>query len=374
MLRYLSILLLLSLWACSDPTPQAPLYGTFWGGEGSRLVLRSVHGAKAVSDTLLIDHQGNFLWQPDTLLPGFYQLEKQSGKQLSFLLTGTAPIQIDAQYLTFPEQCQTSGPSYCRELKIIDDLSTNWQQALLSTSRSLRDSAWQPTPANTHALQLQLDSVTTHFQQQVLEAADHPLVRLYALLQKSGQRPLFHPWEQRQHYFAVDSQLRDYLYIEEVALFHQNTRELLQREQKAQTLEAGQTLPELLLTIDQGDSLLTSHLRGQTALLLFFNRQDARSRAHYKESHEMLQDFRRSPLHIHLFHTDSLPPNQLYDLRPLPQVHYHQLSPERSTQLLQEGLLVQQPASLLLTAEGRIAARNLWGADLRLGLEQLLQK
>lgn len=91
MLRYLSILLLLSLWACSDPTPQAPLYGTFWGGEGSRLILRSVHGDKAVSDTLLIDHQGNFLWQPDTLLPGFYQLEKQSGKQLSSFLPEQRP-------------------------------------------------------------------------------------------------------------------------------------------------------------------------------------------------------------------------------------------------------------------------------------------
>ncbi|WP_088655593.1 hypothetical protein [Geofilum rhodophaeum] len=374
MLRNLSILLLLSLWACGDPAPQAPLYGTIWGGEGSRLVLRSVPGDKEIHDTLLIDHQGNFLWQPDTLVPGFYTLEKQSGKQLTLLFIDEQPIRLDAQYPTFPENCQTTGSPFCRELKIIDDLSTNWQQALLTTSRTLRDSAWEATTSNIYSLQLQLDSVTAHFRQQALEAADHPLVRLYALLQQSGQRPLFHPWEQRQHYFAVDSQLSHYRYINEVALFHQNTRELLQREQKAQRLEAGQNLPEFLLDIDQGDSLLTSSLQGQATLLLFFDRQDPRSVPPYKESHEMLQAFRWSPLQIHLFHTDSLPYNGLSDLRPLAHIHYHQLQTQRRRQLLQEGLLLQQPANLLLTEDGRIAARNLWGTELQQGLEQLLQK
>jgi hypothetical protein len=147
MSRLFVILIVMTLLSACQPSEEQPaLSGVLWGGEGSRMVIRSAYEPKRLNDTLLIDHQGEFVWNPDTILPGFYFLEKDPDNHLVLIFTGDNTVHVDAQYINFPNKAKVNGSNHAEDFSKVETISKTWQKALQKTTAVTSDSGWIPTP------------------------------------------------------------------------------------------------------------------------------------------------------------------------------------------------------------------------------------
>ncbi|GAO28388.1 hypothetical protein JCM15548_1474 [Geofilum rubicundum JCM 15548] len=333
------------------------------------MVIRSAYDTERVNDTLLIDHQGEFVWNPDTVIPGFYFLEKGPHNHLVLIFTGQNTVQIDAQYINFPNNAKVSGSNHAEDFSKVEAIRNNWHQALQKATTATSDSGWIPTPGAVHQLKEQLDSVTNFYRQVILDAAKPPLVRMYALLQTAGRHTLFDPWENRQLFYTTDSLLASYQFMEEVGRFSEKVSQLKATEQLSNKLRPGDAFPEMILSIDQADTITVSQLSASPVYIGIYNPSDPGENALHEESLTQLVRLQSRGFQVAFLLTDSATIAQKH-----PRFHYHNYRTGLPGNIQEELGIVRQPANFILNESGIIVAKNVWGNKLQQIAEQLLQK
>lgn len=362
-------LLITLLSACQPKQEQAVLSGVLWGGEGNRMLIRSASETMRVSDTLLIDNHGEFVWNPDTLIPGFYFLEKNAENHLVLILTPNKPVKVDAQYINFPYNAEVNGSDYAQDFFKVETISKNWHQSLQKASALAADSGWIPSPLAIASIKRQLDSITNIYQQEMLEVTAPPLVRMYALLQTAGHRQLFDPWQHRLLFYATDSLLSPWQFINEVRQFSNKVAQLKATEQLTLKYQPGDAFPEMVLACDQNDTISTEDLKQSTVYIGIYSPAQQNKKDLHLENLKLLNSYEWKGLKAAFLMTDS---GNI--ARKNPRFYYHNYASGLSLNLKEDLGIVALPANFLLNEEGIIVAKNVWGDKLQKVLEQLHQK
>ena len=366
--RLFVILAMMLLAACQPPKEQPALSGVLWGGEGNRMLIRSATAYGEVADTLLVDHQGKFVWNPDTVVPGFYLLEKNADNRL-VLVFNNKPVHVDAQYINFPSNAKVTGSEHSQEFFKVENISKNWQQALQKASAATSDSGWIPSRAAVATIKMKLDSITSLYRTDLLNVAEAPLVRMYALLQTAGHRQMFDPWQHRQLFYTTDSLVAPYHSMNEVQQFSMVVSRLKATEQLALKFQPGDPFPEMVLAYEQGDTITTENLRQSMVFIGIYNPMQPNGQDLYQESLSQLGRYQWRDLKAAILITDSATVAKVN-----PRFYYHNYASGLSLNLKEELGIVNLPANFLLNEEGIIVAKNVWGDKLQHVLEQLHQK
>lgn len=368
MSRLSVLLMMMLLMACQPPKEQPALSGVLWGGEGNRMLIRSATEYGQVADTLLVDHQGVFVWNPDTVVPGFYLLEKNPDNRL-VLVFNNKPVQVDAQYINFPANAKVTGSNHSQDFFKVENIIKNWQQALKKASAATSDSGWIPSPGAVANIKAKLDSLTHIYREDLLNVAEAPLVRMYALLQTAGHRQMFDPWKHRQLFYDTDSLLTSYHFLQEVRQFSSKVAKLRETERVGQKFIPGDAFPEMVLAYEQSDTISTENLRQSAVYIGIYDPTQQNGQELYQESLLQLGRYQWRGLKAAILTTDSANINKVN-----PRFYYHNYASGLSLNLKEELGIVLLPANFLLNEEGVIVAKNVWGDKLQEVLEQLHQK
>lgn len=356
------------LLACSDRSNAPALSGIIWGGEGNRLTITPATGNLFI-DTLLIDNHGRFVWTPDTVESGFFILQKNPENQILLVLQHGKPIVIDAQYFSFPKGSRAEGFVLHENFLALKEVSKQWHNDLDNASALTTDSMWKPGVEEIKALRHELDSITESYRQKVLSLSQHPLVRMVGLMQTSGNRPLFDMWTYRDLYFEVDSTLGIYSDLREVRTFRKEVAKLYEMQMKHGLLKAGDSFPDLILSINKNDTVRTADLKESPVFIGLFDASDSEQAALQTRCAELLRQYRWRGMKAVYLNFDS---TEVF--RDVPQYYYMNLEGGLAPDLKEELGIVNMPACFVLTQSGIIAARNVWDDRLQQVIGQLVEK
>lgn len=376
MVRSSLVLIMLSLMmGCSTPTEQPLLSGLMWGGEGSRLVIKPAVANPAWTDTVLINHLGEFEWKRDSLMPGFYRLENSAGDGLMFFLERHSSVFVDAQYVTYPEGTKIVGSDIALDLLALEKNSERWLTELDTLTKRVHNPDWMATDANRKQLKADLDSVRLEYRNRALAISAKPLVRSVALMQYAGNNPLFNPWSDRRFFLEADSLLQKYRNYESLAGFFNMVDQIKHRQLIDRKIKPGDLFPEVKLPNQWGDSVALSRFRGTPVYVEVWNPSMDHNKSLHTSLVTLANKYRRQELEIYLVALDTVPATWKERIRQQNLYFYNVIDTSgQASSLINELGILQLPANFILDGNGRVVAKNVWDQQLEKSLGLLLKK
>ncbi|HKL72279.1 MAG TPA: hypothetical protein VJ855_06440 [Marinilabiliaceae bacterium] len=361
--KILSFLFLIS--SCANHQPQPPLSGLLWGGEGNRLIIQSISDPTETLDTLLINHLGEFIWQPDTFISGLYKLSKTDGDGTILVLEHEHPLYIDGQYFTFPNQTKITGGISSDGFIRVDKFSEQWRNQLNETTSSIIKPNWEPKKEEIEKLHTYLDSVDAVYKTLVFQKEDHPLERMYALIQSTGKRHLFNIIKDSTLFLSTAKSLIPYHSFPSVKTFLSKTDKLhkfvLQKEQ----LRPGKKFPFYLIP----DTVILAQLKGFPVYLELYNSSDPIFKSQWNLNENEISHYSNSKIKICKIALDSIP-----DSKKLKTIIYYNPSKEEKTKLIENIPIHQLPTNFIIDEDGVIVASDIWTQQRKEVLDGLLKK
>ncbi|MCL2074750.1 MAG: hypothetical protein FWH18_12580 [Marinilabiliaceae bacterium] len=323
--RIIYVCALLLLISCNHQIETYILSGILWGGEGNRLIIKSVSNDN-YCDTILIDNMGEFVWNPDTLTSGFYYLEKIDGSKLIlYLEVGKSQI-IDGLYTTFPENIKTPNTDLPLQFLEIENINKKWFDEINDLYNDYQKDDLISD------LNQKFDSIKTIYRKQIMEFSEVPLVRMFALMQSAGNNSMFDSWSDRELFFELQPKLKNYFHIKEVRIFLEKTEELHQLEQYYNRTSIGKTIPTLFF---EDDTIFATKHLGKPVYLELRNADSEKPQTDFSI-------FQKMGLEIYVIYIDKTEEKSLSDRLGI----------------------IQFPTNFLLNKEGIISAKNIWGEKL----------
>jgi hypothetical protein len=375
MLRFLlSVALVLSVMACGTKSEQPLLSGVLWGGEGNRMVIKSALDPGALTDTIIVNHQGEFYWNPDTIVPGFYRFEKTNGDGLMLILFSNKPVFIDAQHIIFPRNAKVEGSEFTKGFIDIDINTRAWNDDVDKLIQSTQVPDWIPTPKALKLITEQMDSIRNWYKLQAIQIAVDPMVSMYALIQEAGNHQLFHQWNDLDIFFKTDSMLRNQE-IKEVSIFKNQVSRLRRIHNSYLNLLPGTQMPEIPIQNSSGKPG-TVHLPEDKIVYLEIRCAKGDSdKALIEADSKKVSQLKHDNLEYHRIWINCA------------GVSFNGFSQESQSDFidhfdfsdsfpdLNEVLgLKQLPANFVLVRDGSIVAKNIWDSELDKVLKTLIIK
>jgi len=357
MIRIFPFLLILIFCISCNPKGQEPvLSGILWGGEGNRLLIKSVLDESDSYDTLFIDNMGKFVWTPDTVQPGLYRLENIYHEGIIFFINPENPQFIDGQYFEFPENLKLPNSNLPKLLYDIESNTKSWNyeiDLIVANIDSLKDKI---TSAQMELLESEYDSIQTVYRERALAISSDPLARMMSLLQTAGNNLLFDMWEFRNLFFETDSMLKTLSHLEEVKIFSKNVARLRQMQQKYNNIEIGEYFPQLIFSTD---TLNITKYKGNPVYI-----EIRLPETSYKNPD--IQQYKRQGIEVVIIMLDSSG-KSIGELLPSAYAGCNCILDNRgeNSPIIEELGIMQYPSDFLLNENGIVAAKNIWGERLR---------
>lgn len=368
-------LFLLLLASCTSSEKRPLLSGLVWGGEGSRMIVKPAGSIHNWSDTLIINHIGEFVWHRDSIQPGFYRLENTLGEALTFFLENDSSVFIDAQYITYPEASKIEGSEIAFDILALEKNTKQWLNEIDQLSKQTEEPDWKATVDKREKLQSDFDSIRHYYRDIALQISEKPLVRFMALLQQAGNNPLFDPWEDRQYYFETDSLLRPfrkYTCFKEFSLKVDSLNKLHLLNEK---MKPGSQFPNLSLPNMWGDTIALTRFKGTPCYVEVWNPSMEENTAIHASVVSLLNKYRRQDLETYFIAVDSLPTIWKEKIR-MQNLYFQNVIDQRGPEspITKELGIIQLPANFILNEEGIVVAKNIWGNELEKVVGLLLKK
>ncbi|MDG5799461.1 hypothetical protein QA597_03700 [Marinilabiliaceae bacterium ANBcel2] len=350
--------------SCNNEVHHSPLSGILWGGEGSRLIIHEATSNSQYSDTILINHQAEFEWNPDSLTDGFYCLSKTSGEKATFYIEQNQPLIIDAQYISYPQNIKITGLNCNKEIHKIEANSKMWHNELTKATSITKSSKWSATKEEKKALSSKIDSINSKYRNQAERIATTPLSKMFALMQATGNQRLFDPWLDRELFFEVESQLNNYTQLKEVKKFISKSSKLKEKKRLHNLYSPGDKFP-----IDTLETIISSNLENLFNNDLLYVEFTTSENEHLLNSIErnFVLDVINNNHKALIFVMDSLNhPQRLYHSNIL----YHLTTNEKQSKIAETIGLITMPANFILDNNSNIIAKNITKEN----LEKILLK
>ncbi|HLW07921.1 MAG TPA: hypothetical protein VKY45_10180 [Marinilabiliaceae bacterium] len=361
--KILSFLFLIT--SCSDQQPKPPLSGLLWGGEGNRLIIQSISNPTEVLDTLLISHLGEFSWQPNSFTSGFYRLSKTDGDGTILVLENEHPLYIDGQYFTFPNQTKITGGVSSTGFIRVDKFSEQWRKQLNETTSSIIPPNWEPKKEEIEKLHTYLDSIDAVYKTLIFQKEDHPLERMYALIQTSGKRHLFNIIKDSTLFLSTAKALTPYRKFPNVKTFLSKTDKLNKFVQQKELLRPGKKFPFHIIA----DTTILAQIEGVPVYLELYKPSDPINKSQWSLNENEVLHYSNSKIKICKIALDSIP-----DSKQLKAIIYYNPSKEEKTKLIENIPIHQLPTNFIIDKDGVIVASDIWNQQRREVLDRLLKK
>ena len=339
-----SSLIVLFLTSCNSKKVDAPvLSGILWGGEGSRLIIRHIMKTDIPPDTIIIDNKGEFVWNPENFISGMYYLENLEGKKIIFILDSEKPQFIDGLFAIFPNHLKTKDTELPELFLKIENICNSWNYELSKISSQVEENIKNLSLEYIKEIHTKLDSIRLTYQEKVLSVSDEPLVKMIVLLQTAGNNPLFDMWRDRVLFFEVDSNLKPYMYLNEVLVFSQKVAELREIEQQHSKIKVGYEFPSLI----------------------------------YENDTVFINNYPFNFVYIEIRKSDTSPKSpdlSKYQKDGLEKFVIIADETDNYSEICNQLGIMQFPSNYLINKEGIIAAKNVWGTELFEALEIIFQK
>ncbi len=367
--------LLVLLGACSSDQKAPLISGLLWGGEGHRLVVKPEDKSLIWSDTILINHLGEFEWNRDSIIPGFYRLEKSSDASLVFFLKKGSAVFIDAQYISYPEEAKLSGTEISQDIFKLEKNSKEWLDEIAQLSKKVEDPAWIATESNRLMLKAEFDSIRLVYRQKAIELSPKPLVRYLALHQTAGNNALFDPWADRALFFKADSSLAAYRPYKEFINFAFKVDSLYQLHLLDEKVKPGSKFPSISLPDVLGDSIPVSRFLGTPLYVEVWQLKQEESVKIHALNIPVLSRYSRQELEVYMIALDTATNVWKESIRQQ-KLYYNNVIDTRGLEstLINDLGIMQFPSNFIVDANGIVIAKNIWGLQLENGLDLLLKK
>ncbi|WP_026474478.1 peroxiredoxin family protein [Alkaliflexus imshenetskii] len=364
----LTLLVAAFIWSCGTKKEPPLLSGLMWGGEGNRLIVKCARNPMELSDTIIIDHLGEFYWNPDSICTGFYRLEKLTGEGILLVFKDNEKIYVDAQYINFPENVKVTGSPYSNGFYLIEQNSRNWLEAMNKITAVTNDSGWIARREAVNFLKSDIDSVNASFRKRALEISSSPLERMYALLQEAGNYRLFDPWDDRQLFFQVDSAVNWYSGLPEVDQFRRSVSVIRHMDEMDRLLAPGSIFPRIE-NVTLRDTIDVLRQLGSPLYLELVCADDRMPVSIWQRHSGILDRYKRAGLTVCSMMLDSVQMSQLN------VADGFNSGFEASDEFVLQALGIRSiPANFVLDNDGVIVARNVWQQNLEKVLDLLLKK
>ena len=333
---------LIILNSCAPTNDQPVLSGILWGGEGNRLIIRSVSASNEIPDTILIDNKSEFVWNPENVVPGMYYLENDIGKKILLILNSNKPQIVDGQYVTFPHHLKTYGTDLPQLFLKVETLCEEWNFEIENAVANANESRKNVALYNIKDIDNKLDSIKMEYRKKALLISDDPLVKMVVLLQYVGNIPLFDTWKDRNLFFEIETELNPYKEINEVKIFSEKISKLHEMEKFYNKISVGDKFP---LLIFDNDTISTEKYTGK---IVYIEIRKSNT------SHETidLSSFKNSKLETFILTLEEK---------------------EEEEQIINSLGIMQFPSNFLLNTEGLIAAKNIWDNELKGAIGELIK-
>lgn len=369
MFRFIFIVLIASFMLSCGTKKEPPLLsGLMWGGEGNRLVVKCARNPMELSDTIIINHLGEFYWNPDSMCNGFYRLEKLTGEGILLVLKDNEKIYVDAQYISFPENVKVTGSPYSNGFYLIEQNSRNWLEAMNKITAVTTEPGWIASREAVQSLKSDIDSINVSFRMRALAISSSPLERMYALLQEAGNYRLFDPWDDRQIFFQVDSSVNWYSGLPEVDQFRRSVSLIRHMDEMDRMLAPGNIFPRVENETLR-DTIDVLRQLGNPLYIEFVCVEDRMPVSIWQRHTGILDRYKRAGLTVCSMILDSVQMGQLMVDDGL------KAGFEAKDEFILQALGVRSvPANFVLDNDGVIVARNVWQQNLEKVLDLLLKK
>jgi len=335
---------LVGLSSCTFTVEQPVLSGILWGGEGNRLILRSVSDSDNPPDTILIDNKSEFVWNPEVFERGLYYLENMNDRKIILILDPDKPQFIDGQYATFPNQLITVGTNLPELFLKVEMLCEAWNEEIISIVKAppSTQEEGQNNPIREKS-EGTLDSLKSIYREKALSISDDPLVKMVVLMQFAGNNPLFDTWNDRALFLEVESELQPNIELNEVRIFSEKVAKLREMELHYNKVRVGDIFP---LLVFRDDTISSEKYAGKPVYI-----EIRKSDTSYK-----------SPDFSQYGNTDLKTFILVLDEK------------EEEVKTINHLGIMQFPSNFLLNTEGIVAGKNIWGKELKEAIELLLIK
>ncbi len=375
----ISIILLICLFiaGCGSKQKQPFISGLLWGGEGSRLIVKQLNGKSGWSDTILINHLGEFEWTKDSIEPGFYRLENLSGQGLVFFLEKGSAVFVDGQSVNYPENAKIHGSDIAGEILEIEKNTREWLNEINKISNRTKSLYWIPSDVNKQKLRLELDSLRKVYCHKAITQSDKPLVRFVAMMQFAGNNNLFDTWIDRKEFFYTDSVLEPFKKYKVIEQFGKKVDTLRYLHALNEKVSPGTKFPEISFPNQWGDSIAVSKLFKTSVYLEVWSPGMGRIDKIHSSVFPVLNKYKRSDLEVYLIALDTA--TTIWKERIRARQLYFTFTNVIDTRglnspIMNELGLLQLPANFLIGPDGIVVAKNIWGNQLEKGIDLLLKK
>lgn len=364
--------------ACSSNKKRPILSGLLWGGEGSRIIIKHADSSINWSDTIIINHLGEFEWFKDSIQTGFYRLEKTSGEGLMFFLKKGSAVYIDALYVTYPQETKIKGSDISLDILAVENNSRKWIEEIAHLSDRTKASSWSVSDLNMHELKSDFDSIREIYKNHALEISTNPLVRYIALLQQAGNNPLFDPWIDRHYYFELDSLLKtdkQHNQFDKFNQFNQKVDSLHRIDLQHRKIKPGSAFPEISLPNMWGDTISISQFRKSPLYIEIWNPSMKENARIHSSTFSLINRYRRQELEVYLIAIDTITATWKDKIREQNLYYQNVIDLDGSASVLYNKLgIMQLPSNFLVDTNGVVMAKNIWGDQLEQGIDLLLKK
>ncbi|TAJ15203.1 TlpA family protein disulfide reductase [Marinilabiliaceae bacterium JC017] len=375
------ILLVFVLASCQSPKRSPFLVIDLDGDYEQPLFLSYLDTAFTRIDSVNRNEDGTWMFYNDSIAEGFYRLEFADCSYLNLILRKGMPVTIEGDAHRIKETAIIHGSNASQGLleteRIVGNLQDDIRQAttsFLSDSLSAadfitrRDSTIRFVESRKLETRKQLMAI-------VEKEADDILLGMTILLQVAGNHAIFSPELDFELYKDVDSKLfKQFSGYPPVVKFHKDVQELEQWVTFTSLSAPGKMMPEPQVPNAWNEPLPISQFRGKPLLVIVWASDSEDSRIFNKELVNLVRPYKSRGMEVYMISLDKDVADWKAAIKDdrLAFWHVSDLKGDSSQAVKQLGI-DKVPMTYLVDKKGVIAGRDLWGAELRMELDNLIK-
>lgn len=200
------------------------------------------------------------------------------------------------------------------------------------------------------------------------------LGNLPAILQRSGNHPIFNITDNRQLFIDVDTFLiRHYAHLLPVRQFHYHLDSVLNQVDSVLTVNVGDQLPDAGLPNAWGEKISLFKFRGKPLLVIVWDSENPFCQQLIPQTKQIIKDYKSKNLDVYMVSVDSLKNkwSTAIDIHRLACWHVSDLKGKQSP-VMQKWGIRSLPSVFLLNENGTIVEKNIDGKQLIESIEKMV--
>ena len=382
-MRYIIVyMLLIGLFACNKPVEQkVPVVdGQVINANGGKLFFYQQNTDIKLLDTITVNDQGSFrIYKESVTAPGFYFLQFENGQRINLFLRPADFIQLQVDANDVINSCKSKNSKTMNALWEIDRNTKELKTHLDRISGDFAGIVGKDSAVVLYqSLVAQKDSLLKKYKSKalkLLKGIDDEVVKWYTLNQKVANITLFSLEEDLKLFLGNSEKLMKDDRLSE--LFYDYDQDLMKAYsfiRRTERYSKGEQMIELKARTNWDEMLPLDKLNAKLILLVLWNGDVEACEVRLKEIESNRKKYGHRGLKVLMVAYENNKESWKENISRLSSSYWNIVDTTgiESTDLVELGVR-SLPFNFLVSPEGTIVERELWGAELETGVENFLK-